>query len=149
MRKEVSLAIVIGVILGGVILYGIKIASDTTNSLNANPTPTPTTSIPQVSESTPSNPSSEKTKLSINSHATGQVLNDKEITLEGKTIANTPVTIIWENDETIIKSNNEGVCSQKISLIPGENNIQIDAIDENKSLLSEQIKLYYTTKAIE
>lgn len=150
MRKEVSIAIIIGVILGGVILYGIKIASDATNSLSSNPTPTPTDSFKQENKIEPS-PSSTtlKSKLTITSHTTGQVLNEKDITIQGKTLANSNVSIIWESDENIIKSDNLGEFSQKITLIPGENIIQVDVLEENKNLISEQMKLYYTTKTIE
>ena len=145
MRKEISIAIFIGIILGGIILYGIKIANDSTKSISSTPTPTPESVLsPTPTILTPKD--SIKTSITISSHITGQVLNEKEITLIGKTLPNTNVSIIWEEDETIIRSDNLGNFNQKISLIPGENNIQLDIVDSSQKLISEALKLYYTTK---
>lgn len=146
MRKEISIAIIIGVILGGIILYGIKIANDTTNSLGS-PKPTPSS----VVIPTPTSTSTKETKnnrLSITSHATGQVLFEKDVTISGKTLSNAQISIIWEDDEAIINSDISGEFSQKISLAAGENNIQLDVVDQNNTLISDTLKLYYSTKPI-
>lgn len=146
MRKEISIAIIIGVIFGAIILYGIKIANDTTKSLNQSPEPTPTTSQEPSNKTVPDD---KKSLLQIKSHVTGQVLDNKEITISGKALPNSYVTIIWEDDDTIIKTNDQGDFSQNLVLIPGENTIQIGTPDQNNNLTSETLKLYYTTKPIE
>lgn len=146
MRKEVSIAIIIGIILGGVILYGIKIANDSTKSLSG-PTPTPTISTaptPTTSTQVNKNP-----KINITSHSSGQVLFEKEITLTGKTLSNSKIAIIWEDDEVITNTNISGEFSQKITLVSGENTIQIDVVDQDNTLISEVLKLYYSPKPIE
>ncbi len=144
MRKEVSIAIIIGIILGGVILYGIKIANDSTMSLGTPP-PSPTSVTPSP---TSSNSNTKNTRLSVNSHVSGQVIFEKEIILAGKSISNSPISIIWEDDEVIQKTNESGEFSQKITLISGENNIQVDVVDQEKKLISETLKLYYSSKPI-
>lgn len=145
MRKEVSIAIIIGIILGGVILYGIKIANETTSSLG---TPKPTPSLITSPTPTSTNQESKNTRLNITSHAAGQVLFEKEIILSGKTIPSSQISIIWEDDEIITKTNVSGEFSQKITLISGENNIQIDVVDQNNNLISETLRLYYSSKPI-
>ena len=145
MRKEVSIAIIIGIILGGVILYGIKIANDSTSNLGG-PTPTPTSSIPTTP--TPTGTENKNPKINVISHSTGQVLFEKDITVVGKTLPNKNISIIWEDDENIAVTNDLGEFSQKISLNSGENNIQIDVVDQNNQLVSQTLKLYYSTKPI-
>lgn len=145
MRKEVSIAIIIGIILGGVILYGIKIANDSTNNLSG-PTPTPTSAI--LTTPTPTGSENNNPKISITSHSSGQVLFEKDITIVGKTLPNKNISIIWEDDESVFMTNDLGEFSQKLSLTSGENNIQIDVVDQNKQLVSQTLKLYYSTKPI-
>lgn len=145
MRKEVSIAIIIGIILGGVILYGIKIANDSTSNLGG-PTPTPTSSIPTTP--TPTGTESKNPKINVTSHSTGQVIFEKDITISGKTLPNKNISIIWEDDENIAVTNDLGEFSQKLSLASGENNIQIDVVDQNNQLVSQTLKLYYSSKPI-
>ncbi len=145
MRKEVSIAIIIGIILGGVILYGIKIANDSTSNLGG-PTPTPTSSISTTP--TPTGAESKNQKINVTSHSTGQVLFEKDITISGKTLPNKSISIIWEDDENIAVTNDLGEFSQKLSLTSGENNIQIDVVDQNNQLVSQTLKLYFSTKPI-
>lgn len=147
MRKEVSIAIIIGVILGGIILYGINFANNGLSNIpKTNPTPT-TASLPT---SAPTN-SKDKSNSSLNitSHVDNQVLFDKELVLVGKAKPNSNVSIIWEDNEEIIKADTTGSFSQKITLIPGENNIQVDAVNSDKTLDSKVIKLFYSSKIIE
>ncbi|OGD83556.1 hypothetical protein A2572_00415 [Candidatus Collierbacteria bacterium RIFOXYD1_FULL_40_9] len=144
MRKEVSIAIIIGVILGGIILYGIKIANDSTKNLKVeSPTPTSTLTPVPITNTDKKNPA-----ITLSSHISGQVLFEKEITLVGKTTPNSSLAIIWEDDEVITKTDVSGNFSQKITLISGENNIQVDLVNQDNSLTSETFKLYYSLKPI-
>ncbi len=146
MRKEVSIAIIIGILLGAIILYGLKIASDTTNSLN-QVTPTPTTQ--DINKKDIEEDPGSKNKSLITSHVTSQVLFEKEVVLKGKTTPNNKVVIIWEDDEAIITSDTDGNFTQKITLVTGENNVFVDALNPDQTLTSENLKLYYSTKPIE
>ena len=147
MRKEVSIAVIIGIILGSIILYGIKLANQTSNSL-PKPSPTPTAILPTDVKPQTKNSTGAK-KLSITSHVPNQVLFEKEITISGNIDPNVKLAIVWEEDEAISESDTNGTFSQKITLIPGENIIQIDYPDQNSTLSSQTIKLYYSTKTIE
>ncbi len=147
MRKEVSIAIIIGVILGGIILYGINFAN---NGLSTIPKPTPTPTITPLPTSIPSNPNAAaNSTLSITSHIDGQVLFEKDIVLTGKANPNASVSIIWEDNEEIISADATGNFSQKITLVAGENNIQVDTTKSDKTLDSKVIKIFYSSKIIE
>ncbi len=146
MRKEVSIAIIVGIILGAVILYGINLANQSTISL---PKPTPTPTPIQITPSTNNNDATKSSVLTINTYTNNQVVFDKDITITGKADPNAKISIIWESDETIISSDDKGNFTQKISLIPGENNIQIDEVTPNNTLISSSLKLFYSSKTIE
>lgn len=148
MRKEVSIAIIIGIILGGIILYGINLANTSTSNLkeqNQNKQQNLQPNQPN-DFSAPSSPSSS---LNITSHVSNQVLFEKEITLSGKANPSSNISIIWEDDEAIIKSDEKGIFDQKITLISGENNIQVDVLNQNSTLESKTLKLFYSTKPIQ
>lgn len=148
MRKEVSIAIIIGIILGAIILYGINLANKTTESL-PKVTPTPTATVPEstTSANTPSTP--KATQPLINSHTDNQVLFEKETTLAGKTTPSSQISIIWEDGENLTTTDSSGNYSQAITLIPGENNIQVAKLNSDKTIQKESLKIYYSTKPIE
>jgi len=146
MRKEVSIAIIIGVILGGVILYGINFAN---NGLSTIPKPNPTPTINPLPTSLPNSNTNNPSTLNISSHIDGQVLFEKDIVLTGKANPNASISIIWEDNEEIITTDATGNFTQKITLVAGENNIQIDSVKSDKTLESKVIKLFYSSKIIE
>lgn len=146
MRKEVSIAIIIGVILGGVILYGINFAN---NGLSTIPKPNPTPTATPLPTSLPSNNTNNPSTLNISSHIDGQVLFEKDIVLTGKANPNASISVIWEDNEEIIAADATGNFTQKITLVTGENNIQIDSVKSDKTLESKVIKLFYSSKIIE
>jgi hypothetical protein len=146
MRKEVSIAIIIGVILGGVILYGINFAN---NGLSTIPKPNPTPTTTPLPTSLPNSNTNNPSSLNISSHIDGQVLFEKDIVLTGKANPNANISVIWEDNEEIIAADATGNFTQKITLIAGENNIQIDSVKSDKTLESKVIKLFYSSKIIE
>ncbi len=145
MRKEVSIAIIVGIVFGAIILYGINLANQSALSL-PKPTPTPT----PVQVTTPTGKLAPKNNtLSISSHSNNQVVFEKEITLTGKALPKANIAIIWETDETIIQADDKGLFTQKISLLSGENNVQIDEVTKEKTLNNATLKLFYSSKIIE
>lgn len=144
MRKEVSIAIIIGIILGAIILYGINLANKSSSSL-----PKPPSQNENLPIVTPTAEASTSSVLIITSHSNNEVLFTKEITVSGKTTPNTKLSIIWEEDEIITTSDNIGNFIQKISLVSGENNIQFDVVNSNNTLQSQTLKLFYSSKPIE
>lgn len=143
MRKEISIAVIIGIVLGGIVLYGIKIANDTTNNL-ASPTPTPSISMEKMDNEQ----DKEAELIVITSHHDGQVVTESEIKIEGKSLPNSNVAIIWEGDDVLTKTDINGKFFQDINLILGENTIKISVASPNQELITKEIKIYYTNKEI-
>jgi len=139
MRKEVIFAIILGLILGGVIIYGINLANQSTNT---NQLPTDTTSTPTVSL-TPA------PTLQITSPQNHQVIFDDTVTITGRTQPLAYVSIIWEEDEIITQANDQGSFSQEIDLIGGDNQIDISAADNQDYQESLVLNLVYTTADID
>lgn len=140
MRKEIVFAIILGLILGGVIIYGINLANKSANQIEntdinliTSPTTTPTPSP----------------TLKIISPANHQVLFENTITITGKTEPSAYISLIWEEDETIIQANQQGNFSQEIDLIGGDNQITISAANDQGYQEEIIFNLVYTTATID
>ena len=140
MRKEVIFAIILGLILGGVIIYGINLANNSVNhtddqdkNLISSPTVTPTPSP----------------TLKIISPQNHQVLFEDTIILTGKTEPLAHVSLIWEEDEIIIQADDQGSFSQEIELVGGDNQINISAANDQDYQEEIVFNLIYTTANID
>lgn len=133
MRKEVLYAIIFGIILGGIILYGINLANksvspapESTNTKNTDTSPTPT----------PTNSS-----LSIIFPQDHTVTGDKTTTLSGKAIPGSSIAISSESDDLIIETSPEGTFSAQINLVSGENNILVTELLKDNTTVSQTISV--------
>lgn len=138
MRKEVILAVIIGVLLGGVILYGINLANNSSRTdndeseLNGNsqisPFPTP-------------NPENQISFISPLNHS---VVTEAQVTLKGSAKPNSNLAIITESDDILTTTNATGNFSSTINLIVGENLITVTIVDENQATPSSSITVIRT-----
>jgi hypothetical protein len=144
MRKEIIFAIILGLILGGIILYGLRLANQATKDLTLiQTTPTPE-SQPTDTEIAPDN----KSILTITSPLDNSVSSIDKITLTGSGPANTDLAIIAENYQEFIQTDNQGNFGQEIDLISGENEISVSLVNQNQ-LETQQITVIYTTAKID
>ncbi len=139
MRKEVILAVIIGVLLGGIILYGINLANkssilnqDIDNLLDKNSQTTPTLS-PKKDD-----------QISIVYPQNNSVITEDKITLKGVAKPNSSIAIITENDDLIITADTSGNFTSLINLINGENQVSVTAVDENQATSSASIIVIHT-----
>lgn len=139
MRKEVILAVIIGIILGGVILYGINLAN-TSSKLNQNNTETK--GSPKVTPSPSKKPDS---LISILFPPNNSVVTEAKLTLKGTTKPNSNVAIISESDDILTMSDKSGNFSGDINLISGENIITIAIVDDKQATSSATITVIRTT----
>jgi|CXWL01.1.fsa_nt_gi hypothetical protein len=143
MRKEVIFAILIGLILGFVILYGIQLANQSAqNAADSSITPTQSAS-PSV---TPTPTSS--TKLTITQPDNHAVVNTTSITITGKTIPGSDITILSSEDDTLTTADDSGNFSADFKLAGGENIIKITALSPDKNLEETSLTIIYTTAII-
>lgn len=133
MKKEVFLAISIGFALGLVITFGIWTANRSLKNAKLATTPTPSpTAIPL------STPTTQVTtgKLTITSPEDESLVNTPQITLTGKTDANTPVAITYEdNKQQIVTSDASGDFKAIIDLVSGYNTINITVLGNTQTII--------------
>jgi hypothetical protein len=139
MRKEVILAVIIGIILGGVILYGINLAN---NSSRFNPNKNDTEVNSNGVAPTPTKKS--ENQITIISPQDNSVMTEAQTTLRGSAKPNVNIAIITESDDILTGSDNSGNFSSVINLISGENQINVTAVDEKQATSSSTISIIRT-----
>jgi hypothetical protein len=140
-KKEVTVAIFIGLILGGIVVGGILRARKALNNFTPvhvtqnSPVPS-TTSAPQqglfLTIDTPDN----------------QVVKEASFILTGKTLPGTYIVINGEAGDSIIVPNELGNFSQTITLVKGANTIRVTAYQEDGTKQESTINAVYTTAEI-
>lgn len=119
MRKEVILAILIGVTLGLIMTYGIYVASNSLSSdSNVNVTPTPVAS-PLTAAST----------LVISSPEDESLVSESELTVAGTTIPDSTIVISLGTQDITTTADGGGHFSTTVTLPPGGSIIVITSID--------------------
>lgn len=134
MRKEVILAVIIGIILGGIILYGINLANTSSKINQAN-----TETEKGSSKVTPSSSKKPDSLISILFPPNNSVVTEAQITLKGTTKPNSNIAIISESDDILTMSDKSGNFSEDINLISGENIITITIVDDKQATSSSTI----------
>jgi len=140
MRKEVILALVIGIIIGAVVLFGIRLA----NSSATPRRPEPTT--PLVSPTTAPQPANPLTITTPTNHA---VVFSADLPIKGASLPDSTIIVVSEEDEKIIDADKSGHFETEIKLTGGENNILINAFSSDTLIASASIQIIYTTQTIE
>lgn len=139
MRKEVVFAIIIGLILGGVILFGFQIANQSARQALA-----PATSSGQIASPTPL-PTASQSNLSLTEPLDHAVVNTSSIKISGKTLPASAVAIESETDDTLLSADESGNFSADFVLAGGENLIKIATLLPDQKTESLEITVIYTT----
>lgn len=140
MRKEVLLAIIIGVILGAVILYGLKIANE--SATPATPEETQTSQTITTPTPTPTN------TLTIDNPTDHFVSFEKNLTLTGRATPQTNLAITSEGADDIVTADDSGKFTSELSLVLGENPITISAFFPDGTQTVQTLNVIYTTSTI-
>lgn len=143
MRKEVILAIVGGVALGLLVIGGLWWTNKTTTEENPI-VPSPTPLITQAPTLTPA----LSLPLEIINPENESIIEEEEITLEGKTIPGSVVVVIYPEGENIVEADEEGNFETEITLVGGANEIKITAYDEEGNQAEKNLTLIYSTAKI-
>jgi len=139
MRKEVVLAIFLGLILGGIITFGFYQANKSVTSTSADLTPTPTQSS--------NSDSINSTLLTVTSPDDGDILSSDTTTITGRVSDPDSVIIITtDEDYFTTKPNADNSFTQDIDLVGGSNLIQITAISASGKRQDSYLNLVYSTK---
>ena len=145
MKKELIIAIFIGILLG----FGLSAFFWARNNKeipllsSRNPKPTETENLPSP---VPTKPVKEESvTLTINQPENEIVTSVESLEIEGTTLPNATVIIIWEEGEDILVADKSGQFESVIELIGGENTINISAYDNQGNQSAQTLTVTYST----
>lgn len=136
MKKEVIIAIIIGITIGTIITLGVHIAQ---KSLAEN-------SIPPTNPTTPSitiSPSQAVHNLIITSPNNDSVTEQSEIEIIGNTSPNSLLSVISDTHQAVGSADIEGNFELSFTLSSGANQIIIKSFDQNGQEASQEIEVIY------
>lgn len=136
MKKEVAIAIVIGLLLGLVVTFGIYTARRS-SSLVQQSAELLASTRPDSPDATP-----VQNSLVISSPEDGLITSDKEIQVSGTTDPNTFVFIFFDDQYQLEKADATGNFSTKIPTKPGSMLIVLRTLDESGNSVEDERSLY-------
>lgn len=144
MKKEVLVAVFLGISLGLLITYGIYNANQALikNKMANQPSAGPAVNLP--------NPSgSANLLLTVNSPLDNLLLDSNEATVSGQTEPKAVVAVIGEVNEELVEADNQGLFSTQIKLILGINQIKIISLNKTGQRAEQNLNVVYSTAKIE
>jgi hypothetical protein len=142
MRKEIIVAILVGIIFGGIFTYGIRRANlalkPSVSDMNPNPAPQQQES--QVNDTQKILPDS----LSILAPEKNDVFTEDTTTITGITKPQSIVVISSESEDFVLKTDDSGEFSQEIELVGGLNEVLINSYSDTNTIGKETLNLVYT-----
>ncbi len=139
-KKEATVAVIIGLIIALVVTGGVLRARTALNTL-ALPTKE---SLKNTFGS--KSDSSEKSGLFLElTTPDNTVSSEPEMTLSGKTLPGTYIAILGEKAEYLIVPSDLGIFSQNIALVQGANSIKINVYQADGTSVEKTLSAVYTT----
>lgn len=140
-KKEITIAVIIGLIIGTIVVGGVLRARQALSSL----TPT-TTSAPSPM---PSGTAVETQGLFLTIDTPdNQVTDQASLIISGKTLPATYIVINGEAGDAILVPNDLGNFSQEVKLVKGANTIKITVYQEDGTKEERVLNTVYTTAEI-
>lgn len=136
MKKEVAIAIVIGLILGLFVTFGIYTARRSSSSVQK--------SADMLATTNPDNPNASPTQnsLVISSPEDGLITSDKEVQVSGTTDPNTYVFIFFGDEYQLEKADATGNFSTRVPTKAGPMLLVIRTLDEAGNSVEDERALY-------
>lgn len=142
MKKEIIIAILVGLVLGLIITFGIYTANQAIKNQNQ------TTNLP-ANGTTPSPSPVNTHKLEITEPENNLVIKKDKIIVSGITEPKNSVAVLTEESNELVLADEEGVFSAEVKLVSGANEIKIISIDKNNQKQEKILTLVYSTAKIE
>ena len=138
-KKEATVAVIIGLVLALVVTGGVLRARTALQSIKL-----PTRE--SVSNSKLPTPEIKTTELFLDlTTPDNSVSTVPKFILSGKTLPSTYIAILGEKGEYLIVPNDLGVFSQEITLVKGANTIKINVYQNDGNKIESTINAVYTT----
>jgi uncharacterized protein YxeA len=143
-RKEVTLAIIIGLVIALIIAGGIYRAKTAIQNFD------PQSLIPQrQSKDTNIQDQKSEQKLFVELDTADNSVTDKAtFTISGKTLPKTYIAITTEGNDYLIVPNDVGSFSQEVNLIKGANRLTITVYTQDGVKVEDSLSVVYTTAAL-
>jgi len=138
MRKEILLAIFVGITLGLMITFGIYQNRENSQS-NQNIASDELVSNQLASDSS----DTQDSVLSISTPEDNLLTEQKSLIVSGTTSANSMVIIFVNNTEVVATSDAGGNFSKEVTLDKGGNYLQIYALNENNQTVKKEKSVIY------
>lgn len=129
MKKEVLIAIFVGLSMGLIITFGVyRVKSSITEKPVAN----------FVVDNQEEQATATPTILALHSPEDGIIQTETELTITGTTVANTFIIAFVNNEDYITSSDESGNFTIKVDLEDKENIIRVHVINENNTSIVEE-----------
>lgn len=137
---ETIIAVFVGIILGIIVASGFWLLKSAKIALPQKPTAKTVVSTPTKTLS------QQSLFLSITKPQDQSILNDKSLTIEGKTTPNTRLIVTKSQNETVVKSDGNGNFNLKLNLDAGVNTILFTAVNDQNETKSATLTVAYEEK---
>ncbi len=138
-KKEATVAVVIGLILALIVTGGVLRARHALQAINLGGRDTIKNILAPHQEA-------ESTELFLTiTTPDNSVTAEPNLTLTGKTLPGTYIAILGEKGEYLIVPNDLGSFSQEITLVKGANTIRINTYQDDGTSIEKTVNAVYTT----
>lgn len=143
-RKEVTLAVIIGLIIALVIAGGIYRAKTAIQNFD------PQSLLPSKESENTQNPDQNNSKkLFIEIDTPDNSVTDKPtLMLSGNTLPATYIAITTESTDYLIVPNEVGSFSQEVKLINGANRLTVTVFNKDGEKVEKSLSVVYTTATL-
>ena len=154
MIKELSLAIVLGLLIGFGLTGTFYYVKQNKNQQQNTPNIVIPTTAPENNNSSSSNPipSSSFTslpELKVNSPQNNDIISTSKVTIKGQSSPNSLIIITTPLKNYHLYADLQGLFSEDITLEPGFNSINLTTINENDQENHLELFLTYSTTKLE
>jgi hypothetical protein len=139
MKKEILIAILLGLSLGLFITYGLYRSRNATNTEQSKTIENNLTSSPEIEA---------LSTLVLHSPEDESIVSEASITVAGDTEPNNFVVVLINQTETITTADQSGAFSVSGTLEAGSNVIAVYSLDEDGNATTEERVVVYTTKSL-
>lgn len=140
MKKELLLAVLIGLAVGLVIVFGVYrtriLLTPKNQTTNFEASPSPDASADILSN------------LLIHSPIDESIQEDEAVTIAGTTNSNEFVVILVNDQDYVTTADSSGNFSISSTLEAGSNIIQVKSINEDGKVTTKELTVIYTTKPL-
>lgn len=143
MKKEVIIAIIVGLLIGLIFTFGISTANKSLNQQKVKKLTPDESNNPLTTTKQP-----QKT-LSITSHKNFDLINQSETILSGIAWPKAIIALMTETKTQLIQADTEGTFTFNFDLIKGYNEITVIATDNTNNTQTQNLVLTYSTSEIE